>query len=485
MNKMMHYAVLALAATALQARAQEATPAPAPEAAPAPAAAPAAPASIVVQGTPAETKVEPGEVEEKLSVEDRISEILTDKEWDDYNVGPDGKPFFIAKGIAEITAPVDSPNYNNSRMIAFDRAMLLAKQEMAEFIASKISQDLQFVEERQQQADEEAVAERLPDTPLTTKIKQLIAAKLDNALRAEGVDPKKDEPQKVEEAKKKLLQSKSFSKLIKSSATSAIAGLSCYQTIEGTKDKGKAGQIGVIVRWSPLMQEMAASIVTHQSVKQGEGRMSIAKQLPKKSKDLLSVFGVKPMFDKNGNVTLVAFAQVGAPKEDAFFAESARERAKEQARAMIASFAGEVVAVSKTVLEAETAEAYEDGSITVEDTSAYKKKIEAATEEIEISGISTARTWECKHPLSGRTVYGCVVSWSPKSAQLATTMKELIAAPKVTPAERKAAEQAAAAAAAKPAPEPVQLKQTLPPQEEKPKPTAKSYYSEGFASEEL
>ena len=63
-------------------------------------------------------------------------------------------------------------------------------------------------------------------------------------------------------------------------------------------------------------------------------------------------------------------------------------------------------------------------------------------------------------------------------------MKELIAAPKVTPAERKAAEQAAAAAA-KPAPEPVQLKQTLPPQEEKPKPTAKSYYSEGFASEEL
>ncbi len=485
MNKMMHYAVLALAATALQARAQEATPAPAPEAAPAPAAAPAAPASIVVQGTPAETKVEPGEVEEKLSVEDRISEILTDKEWDNYNVGPDGKPFFIAKGIAEITAPVDSPNYNNSRMIAFDRAMLLAKQEMAEFIASKISQDLQFVEERQQQADEEAVAERLPDTPLTTKIKQLIAAKLDNALRAEGVDPKKDEPQKVEEAKKKLLQSKSFSKLIKSSATSAIAGLSCYQTIEGTKDKGKAGQIGVIVRWSPLMQEMAASIVTHQSVKQGEGRMSIAKQLPKKSKDLLSVFGVKPMFDKNGNVTLVAFAQVGAPKEDAFFAESARERAKEQARAMIASFAGEVVAVSKTVLEAETAEAYEDGSITVEDTSAYKKKIEAATEEIEISGISTARTWECKHPLSGRTVYGCVVSWSPKSAQLATTMKELIAAPKVTPAERKAAEQAAAAAAAKPAPEPVQLKQTLPPQEEKPKPTAKSYYSEGFASEEL
>ena len=485
MNKMMHYAVLALAATALQARAQEATPAPAAEPAQA-AAAPtvSAPAPIVVQGSPAETKVEPGEVEETLSVEERIDEILRDKDWGNYNIGSDGKPFFIAKGIAEITAPVDSPNYNTSRMIAFDRAMLLAKQDMAEFIATKISQDLQFVEKRQQQATAEAVAERLPDTPLTTKIKQLIAAKLDNALRAEGIDPKKDEPQKVEEAKKKLLQSKSFSKLIKSSATSTIAGLSCYQTIEGTKDKGKAGQIGVIVRWSPLLQEMATSIVTHQPVKQGEGRMSIAKQLPKKSKDLLSVFGVKPMFDKNGNVTLVAFAQVGAPKEDSFFAESARERAKEQARAMIASFAGEVTAVSKTVLEAETAEAYEDGSITVEDASAYEKTIKATTEEIEISGISTARTWECKHPLSGRTVYGCVVTWSPKSAQLATTMKELIAAPKVTPAERKAAEQAAAAAA-KPAPEPVQLKQTLPPQEEKPKPTAKSYYSEGFASEEL
>ncbi|MGN0885585.1 MAG: hypothetical protein ACI4RT_01180, partial [Candidatus Spyradenecus sp.] len=197
MNKMMHYAVLALAATALQARAQEATPAPA--AAPSQAtaaqtaAAPtvSAPAPIVVQGSPAETKVEPGEVEEKLSVEDRISDILADKEWDNYNIGPDGKPFFVAKGIAEINAPVDSPNYNTSRMIAFDRAMLLAKQEMAEFIASKISQDLQFVEERQQQANAEAVAERLPDTPLTTKIKQLIAAKLDNALRAEGIDPKK------------------------------------------------------------------------------------------------------------------------------------------------------------------------------------------------------------------------------------------------------------------------------------------------------
>ncbi|MBR4611536.1 MAG: hypothetical protein IKO40_02360 [Kiritimatiellae bacterium] len=71
----------------------------------------------------------------------------------------------------------------------------------------------------------------------------------------------------------------------------------------------------------------------------------------------------------------------------------------------------------------ENVEEFENAAEEYEDVSAFSQKIKAVAESLNISGIATIKNWDCKHPLTGRTVYGVVCSWSPKQAANAGAMK--------------------------------------------------------------
>ena len=91
--------------------------------------------------------------------------------------------------------------------------------------------------------------------------------------------------------------------------------------------------------------------------------------------------------------------------------------------AAIREFAGESVAVATDAMNAESVEEFENAAESYEDVSAYSQRIKAVAEEMKISGISTVKNWECKHPLAGRMVYGVVCAWSPESAARAHAMQ--------------------------------------------------------------
>jgi hypothetical protein len=186
---------------------------------------------------------------------------------------------------------------------------------------------------------------------------------------------------------------------------------------------GKQGEIGVVAIWSPKLGRMAAAMAGGGALPGGVGKRPIKEQIPSDKKVLPSTSGVQQKIDENGHLVLVSFGQTGAASESSMAANAAYDKAKMNAMAALREFAGETVAVAAESLQAESAQDYEDGTSDYEDQSAYSQRIKAKADAMKIAGIATVKRWEAKHPLTGRSVYGVVCSWSPDSAARAQSMK--------------------------------------------------------------
>ena len=116
-----------------------------------------------------------------------------------------------------------------------------------------------------------------------------------------------------------------------------------------------------------------------------------------------------------------------------FIGGSAKTKARQAAMAAIREFAGEQVAVATDTLNAETAEEFEGGAETYSNESAMKEKIKAAAGRMNIAGIAPLRNVKCKHPLNGKTVFVCAVTWCPKQAGQARQLKASMARPPAAP----------------------------------------------------
>jgi hypothetical protein len=257
---------------------------------------------------------------------------------------------------------------------------------------------------------------------ISAKLRRLIHAKLDDALREEGLDPDAADRAARERVAKKQLNSDSYKKVVATAAKAEITGMQVMCSFEGVP-AGKKGEIGVVAIWSPKLQAMAQSISRGGKLPSGIGKKPIKEQIPSDKKVLLSTFGVQQKIDENGNLVLVAFGQAGAMSDSPQSANAARNKAKMQAMAAIREFAGETVAVMTDAMNAESVEEFANAAEEYEDVSAYSQKVKAVAETLRISGIATIKNWEAKHPLTGRMVYGAVCSWSPDSAARAQAMR--------------------------------------------------------------
>ena len=316
-------------------------------------------------------------------------------------------------GYGVIQAPLENRSYIDSRVNAYNKAMLDAKAKMAEYLEVAIRTETEHdYAEGNFGGNEEAEADSLS---ITSKIKSLINAKLDKALREEGLDPDKAEREARERIAKKQLNSDFYKKVISTAAKAEITGMQVMCAFEGVPAGGK-GQIGVVAIWSPKLQAMAQSISRGTRLPSGVGKKPVKEQIPSDNKVLLSTFGVQQKIDENGDLVLVAFGQAGAVTDSPQSANAARNKAKMQAMAAIREFAGESVAVTSDAVNAENVEEFENAAEEYEDVSAYSQKIKAAAEKMNITGIATIKNWDCKHPLAARTVYGAICTWSPKQA---------------------------------------------------------------------
>ena len=358
---------------------------------------------------------------EPKSVQDVVQEYLDAKGWTDgENAKKDGSRFYVAVGYGAIQAPIESRSYSDSRVNAYNKAMLDAKAKMAEYLEISIRTETEHDYAEGGFGGNEAA--ETDETSLTSKLKRLIHAKIDDALRAEGLDPDSADRAARERIAKKQLNSDFYKKVISTAAKAEIMGMQVACSFEGVPS-GKKGEIGVVAIWSEKLQAMALSIGRGGKLPSGVGKRPVRDQIPSDKKVLLSTFGIQQKIDENGNLVLVAFGQAGAVSDSPQSANAARNKAKMQAMAAIREFAGETVAVTTDAMNAESVDEFENAAEEYNDASAYSQKIKAVAETMKISGIATIKNWEAKHPITGRTIYGAVCAWSPDSAACAQSMK--------------------------------------------------------------
>lgn len=389
---------------------------------------------------PEATSQEQCEIEEK-DVDAMMGEYISSKGWVEGLNTKGGKKFFVAKGTGVIQAPRASQQYIDSRVNAFNKAMLEAKKAMVEYLGVDIA-----TETAKEYAEGSAVNPPPPTEgqEVAGKLKQFLYAKLNKALASEGIDPVKD-PAAAKKELGKQLNSEAYKKMISTMAQAKVIGLQACCTFEGTPASDK-GEIGVVAIWSDKLQQMAVSIATGCPVPSVGAKKQIAEQVSSDPKVLMSTFGVQQKIDENGDLVLVGFGQAGAISESKMSGNAAKSKARQNAMAAIREFAGEQVAVATDTLNAETSEEFESGAEVYTNESAMKEKVSAAAGRMNIAGIAPLRNVHAKHPLNGKTVYVCAVTWSPKQAGQARQLKNDMAHP-TAPAAR-----APAAGAATPAP---------------------------------
>lgn len=375
---------------------------------------------------PEATSQEQCAIEEK-DVDAMMDEYIASKGWVEGLNEKGGKRFFVAKGTGVIQAPRASQHYIDSRVNAYNKAMLEAKKAMVEYLGVEIA-----TETSKEYAEGSAVSPTPTEgQEVAGKLKQFLYAKLNKSLASEGIDPVKD-PAAAKAALGKQLNSEKYRKMISTMAQAKVLGLQAACTFEGSPSSGK-GEIGVVAIWSDKLQQMASSLVTGAPVPAVGGKRPIAAQVSSDPKVLMSTFGVQQKIDENGDLVLVGFGQAGAISESKMSANAAKTKARQAAMAAIREFAGEQVAVATDTLNAETAEEFEGGAEVYANESAMKEKIKAAAGRMNIAGIAPLRNVKCKHPLNGKTVFVCVVTWCPKQAGQARQLKASMARPSVAP----------------------------------------------------
>lgn len=351
-----------------------------------------------------------------------MDNFLNAKGWIEGENKKKGGNFFLAAGVGVIQAPRGDRNYIASRVAAYNKAMLDAKKQMAEYLSITIQTETVKAYSEGRFDSPESV-DNAGESSMLAKIKQLVHAKLDDALRAKGIDPDKGDKKEIEKALAKELNSESYRKMISTAASAYVQGMQVHTSFEYTP-ANKKGEIGVITIWSDKLQRMAESMTTGAKPPAGMPKKPLGEQIPSDPAVLLTTFGVQQKLDEDGNLVLVAFGQEGALTDSPASANAANSKAQMNAQAAIREFAGESVAVATDMLNAETTKEYEDNTASYENANAFSERIQAQAGAMNISGISTLKRWKAKHPVNGGMVYGVVCTWSPQSAARAGQLKK-------------------------------------------------------------
>lgn len=350
----------------------------------------------------------------------------------------DGGDFFVAVGVAEISAHRSSKDWATSRVIAFDKAMNQAKEQLLTFVVTEVeAMTRQTFEEGtagigivgQPQGQSAAVPKELS---LMDKIVKLCHGKLDKMIEKQGgKSGATAAAQKPKEEVEKLMRSEEFRNFVRISSRAVVAGMQAFQTFEDLQS-GRNGEIAVVGIVSEKTLALAASVGAGNPLPAGKPGKRIADQIPSEDTEsgalqLLNTFGVKTMYDDNGDLVLVSFNQA-RPVNDSTGAElTAQRRAGAFALGEIRRFLGEQIARVEDVFRSETVKDFEDNTRETEAKEGSRFAYEALAEKISITGLSPVKNWTARHPVTGQIIVGSVQMWSPTGKAFAGMLRSKMA----------------------------------------------------------
>ncbi len=397
----------------------------------------------------------PNSISGSESVRSRMDKFIREqglREVKDNKKDENGRTVLIDFATATISAPPSDPNFVTARINAFNKAMLVAKGQCAEFqktiVATEAILETGLPPAERAKADAEQlrreglaqegavkVAQALnsdvksrgnvPQSIQTAALygEKLLSDKMAEEIRKKGLDPSKPVDQQMAKA---IAETASFKNAVATVAAARCTGIKAMASFEQNPSSGQ-GQVGIVTVWSEKLHAIADAIVTNQwdLIQKGEPGRTIAEHIPDDLRTLLTTYGAQLVRDEKGEYVLLAYAQAQPRTKNQQSIDTAYEVAKTRAMSLIRSFMGEAVETNRQLLDAEVSTVFTDESTRYQDESAFNKSIKAVGEALPISGMTVAHEWETLHPANNSPVVGVVMQWKVASAQIAEHLAKL------------------------------------------------------------
>lgn len=326
---------------------------------------------------------------------------------------------YIAIGESVIPGKSGSLKWELSRAASYDKAILNAKSELVKFIAREVGQKaLSEIEvgDPNKQLSNKSGNNSSPG--MFDKVKMLLNAKLDNQLKAEGIDPSEATPEQLERMSRKIIGSSTFRKITEVMAEQSICGLVVKKVFL------KDSRIAVVVRQSDVMMKLASAMTGNgpaPKVNPARG-IDIDNWIQElKLSELYTMYGIQVRSDRNGDINIISFSQMPTNRKGSVSIMNAKKTASTDADGYIRAFAGETVKVnelsSKFSEELEYDDADGNEMMQVMHENYSKNSIESFSEKCQLSGIYTSRNWEFEDSKNGLSYHGVVKVWNLSSSE--------------------------------------------------------------------
>lgn len=289
------------------------------------AAPEAAEGSADVQGANEELAVR---VSAKDKLSEAFAEFAAELHFDYGAMTPTGKLY--SKGQAAVAAGLESPDFIKSCAMAYERAYLDAlSQFIMDFYGHQTTKQIyDYYNDASSDVLEPPPAEA---RTVCEKVKLLTEAKLDKALREEGVPMEKYAGASI--VAKRQLFLEQIGKKIANVAVHSSSGCMPVKTFVASGDDGRY-YVGVVVRYDESCRELARCF--RQKRRPGvrrDGGLTLKDALPPKD-EMYSNFGARLYIDETGYPSLLSFGQYGVsyPGRNPRAADRAEDAAIRQAR---------------------------------------------------------------------------------------------------------------------------------------------------------
>lgn len=370
-----------------------------------------------------------GAVSQKQTARKLAEQMLASKGWvEGINKNAKGGEFFVTIGTGDIQAPLDNPNYLDSRANAYDKAMMDAWGKIRKFVGETI----QAKASTYYKEVTGEIPSKVENTVTQAKLAALLDATLDKALIKVGVDPASATPVQ----KEKALTSEEFKKSASSVAAGPVVGVQSFATFEGPGG-GKGYQIAVVAIWSDKLQQLAESMLFGTEAPVGSPGKVIQDWIPSDNAQLISTFGVQMVRDENGKPVLLAYGQSRPVTESSRSVDAAYEKAFLEAKSMIRFFAGAQAKILDDLQKSESTDEYADGTKEYNSANVFEQSVDVYAPPAKFAGIARVKTWTYAHPLTQKQMVGVVAVWSPENALVASSIGAKMAASPKGPAASK------------------------------------------------
>lgn len=363
-----------------------------------------------------------------------------------------GRMVLIDFATATIAASPSDPNFVQARINAFNKALVNAKSQCAEFQKTVISTEAILDTGLPPAERAKADAEQLKREGLTqegaTKVAQALNAdlkgranmpqviqtaalygekilgnKMSEEIRKKGLDPSKPVDQQVA---KTIAETESFKNAVSTVASARCTGIKVMASFEQNPPSGQ-GSVGIVTVWSEKLHAIADAIVTNhwELIQKGEPGKSIADHIPNDKRTLLTTFGAQLVRDEKGEYVILAYAQAQPRTKNQQSIDSAYEMAKTRGYGLIRSFMGEAVETNRELLDAEVSTVFTDESTRYQEESSFSRSVKVIGQKLPISGMTVAHEWDTLHPANNGPVVGMVIQWKVDSAKIAAVLAGL------------------------------------------------------------